>query len=285
MAVRTFSRVDSLPGPLGEARVASTAGGGTALTSTAGLFVIPTGTTHLQLIPRAFSGAVVVKFALTPYLAILKTTDLLATVTDYSENAQDGVAATLVTLSALPTFANGGALYVGSPVPFRGINVTMTANVNGNASVLSVYYWNGSAWTILTNATHGYVDGTINAGCTFGASGQIVWPTLPTTWSRKSLEEICAVDGTNLPITISLRAVSLYWVRLQVSVALSATVTATAMLALARSTLYAELSETLGFETRIAKRLGGHACVEALTDAGAANLIVNAYTDLAGAFA
>jgi len=47
-----LTRIDSLPGAIGEARAASTAGGGTALTSTAGLIVIPDGTVHLQLLPR-----------------------------------------------------------------------------------------------------------------------------------------------------------------------------------------------------------------------------------------
>jgi len=157
----------------------------------------------------------VVKYALNPYLAVLRTIDSLATFTDESADAQDGVAATLVTLSAQPTAANGGYLYVGAPVPFRGLSVTMSADVNANASVLTVDYWDGSAWTALTNGSHGYVDGTISAGKTFGASGQIIWPTLPTDWATRQL-----VEGGTAPAQRTF-----YWVRLRVSAALSATVT------------------------------------------------------------
>src|SRR3972149_4552495 len=138
-----------LQGPLGEVRAVSTAGGGTALTTTAARVVLPRGTKWLSLIPRALTGADVVQFNFNPWLTIIKTTDLLATqanITDYSDAAQDSSAATDVDLSSLSTLANLDAVYVGSHLPFSGVEVDIDA-ANGTASVLTVTYWDGSAWT------------------------------------------------------------------------------------------------------------------------------------------
>jgi len=52
---------------------------------------------------------------------------------------------------------------------------------NTDASVLKVYYWYNAAWVEITNATHGYVDGTISpAGVTHGADGTISWNAIAT---------------------------------------------------------------------------------------------------------
>ena len=70
----------------------------------------------------------------------------------------------------------------------------------------------------------------------------------------------------------------LYWTRLSVSAALDSSTTLNSILSLPRSTSYAELVSGMAQEMTLQKGLGGVAAIEALTDAGTANLIVNAYT-------
>src|SRR3990167_10885656 len=93
----------------GEERVASTAGGGTALTTTAAFIRLPRITKYIGMVPRNFATAVVAKYHLNPWLTILKTADALATApTDYSNAGQDlSAAAAGVVLSSLDTLANG----------------------------------------------------------------------------------------------------------------------------------------------------------------------------------
>lgn len=131
-----------------------------------------------------------------------KTTDNGASYTDYSANVIDNSAATQADLDALDTSANGDWFVAGGPVPFTGMAFDMdAANVNANASVLTMEYWNG-AWTALSNMT----DGTVSAGKTLAQDGQITW-SLPTDW-----------------VASTINAISAYWVRGRVSAALSANV-------------------------------------------------------------
>ena len=259
---------ETYPGGVIEQRALSTAAGGTALTTTAALVVIPDGVNALALIPRNFVTGVVAQVALNPYLLVLMTTDNLVTLTDYSRAAQDGAAGTVVTLSSLDTLANGDFLLVGSHLPFRGVDVDMTANVNGTASVLTAKYRK----TDDTWATLSATDGTAAAGATFGQDGQVTW-TVPTDWAKKTLREI------NSPApALSLPNIDepLYWTRWEVSAALDASATAQAMLALNRSTAYAEIPAGITQSMGVVKGPGGVACVEAKMDAGTGNLIVNA---------
>ena len=251
-----------------EQRALSTAGGGTALTTTAVLIVVPDGVHELDLMPRNFVTGVVAQLALNPYLIVLKTTDNLATITDYSRAAQDGAAGTVVMLSSLDTLANGDFLLVGSHLPFRGADVDMTANVNANASVLTVKYRKtDDTWTDIT-AT----DGTADTGKTFGQDGQVTW-TVPTDWAKKTLREI---NSPSPALQLPYIDEPLYWTRWEVSAALDASTTAQAMLALNRSTAYAELPAGVTQSVGIVKGPGGMACVEAKMNAGTGNLIVNA---------
>ncbi|MFH0909615.1 MAG: hypothetical protein V1929_12715 [bacterium] len=61
--------------------------------------------------------------------------------------------------------------------------VTMlTGSENANASVMSMKYWNGTAWASVATL----VDGTIATGATFGASGLVTFD-LPAAWAVKSV--------------------------------------------------------------------------------------------------
>lgn len=254
---------------LGEWRGASTAGGGTALTTTAALVRIPQRTRFLMLYARNFATAVVAQVALCPYLAVLKTADALASVSDSSDDLQDGAAGTVLTLNSFDTFANGDFLLVGAHQPFRGVDVTIV-NANGNASVLSVNYWNGSAWTNITPT-----DGTTSGGATLAINGRVTWTT-PTAWVAARLRgEI--YQATGVPTGCPYDMEPLYWTRWSVSAALDSSVSVSQMLAMYRDTTYAEIPTDLILQQLVSTGVGGHGAVEAKTNAGTANLVVNAF--------
>lgn len=273
---------DSFAGLLNETRAASAAGGGSALSTTAKVIGFPGGTSHVSLYARNFTTAVVARVALNPYLLLLKSVDKLQSATDYSSAAQKNPVTTGADLSALSTLASGAAFYVGSHVPFRGIAIDMLAgSVNTNASVLTIEYWNGSAWAAVASPT----DGTASGGATLAVDGNITF-TVPTAWTPVQLSQTQSPAPQNPPNNPSQVSVLLpyndkprYWIRLSVSAVLSATVIASTMFSLNRSTAYAEMSEGSYLQFRTTDRPGGTACVEVLTDAGTANMIVNVYTD------
>ena len=259
--------------PLGELRASSATGGGTALTTSATTIPLLPGTKFLQLIPRKYAGGCeVIKVATCPYLLVLKTANALASApTDYSSEAQDLDASTLVTLSSMGAADsdNTHALYVGATLPFRGVKVDVTAT-NSTASVLTVKYWNGSAWADISDT-----DGTITGGdTTFGQDGNVTW-TVPAigTWVADSLVDIGDASSAVGPY---VGQEGIYWTRWEVSAQLDASVTIPAFHALSReSTQYWEMISEIPIEMSMTNHLGGIGAVEALTDAGTASLIVN----------
>ena len=262
-----------LSGPIGEVRAASAANGGTALTTTAGYIQLPKNTRYIYLIPRNFGAALVVKYALNPWLWVLKTADSMASVpTDYSEFAQDGDAATDVDLSSLDTLANGDSLWIGSHLPFRGVYCDIdTTNGTGTTS-LTVVYWQGN--TLLTISP---TEGT-KSTTSFDQDGGVTW-TVPSGWQSATLEDICRAMG--MPLTnaeFPARREKLYWTRWTVDAALDSTTTLNSMVAMNRSTAYTEIPVGLSWEGAVHRGTGGIGCVEALTDAGTANLIINVAT-------
>lgn len=258
--------------PLGELRAISTAGGGTALTTTATTIGLPKGTKYLALTARNFATAVVAKIALTPFLFVLKTTDALVAagnLTDASDAVQDGDTSTTLSLNSLGTAAQGDFLYVGSHLPFRGCRVDV-GNTNSNASVLTVKYWDGNSWEDISDT-----DGTTSGGATFAQDGLVTW-TIPADWAITTL--IASADSALPPIGVGVNTPDLYWTRWEVSAALDASVTVLELHALCRSTAYAELLAGQTLELTVSRGVGGVGAIEALTDAGTGNLIVNAGT-------
>ena len=260
---------ETVAAPLGEVRAASTAGGGTALSTTAVRIVLPIGAKWVSLTPRNFSTAVVAKFNFNPWLTVLKTTDALKTaanITDYSTNAQDGSASTDVTLSSLPIAGLGGYLYVGAGAPFGGAVADIDA-ANATASVLAVEYWDGSGWVDITPT-----DGTASGGAAFAVDGSVTW-TVPSGWAAISLH-----DAVGSLVKSDLLDITQFWTRWSVSVALDSSTTLNSLLAINRSTAYGELVSGQSFEESVTVGTGGVASVTALTDAGTASLIVNVAT-------
>lgn len=268
---------DVTAGGLGEGRVASTAGGGTALTTTAAFIRLPLGTEHIQIIPRNFSTAVVAKIHINPWLSIFKTTDDMATApTNYSNQGQDlSAAAAGVVLSSLDTLANGDFLLIGATVPFRGVRVVINA-ANNTASVLTVHYRKTDDTWADSSAT----DGTDSpAGTTMGVTGNVTW-TVPTDWKQTKLSAIY----TTVP-NFAFRDFSMYWTRWSVSVALDSC-TADQVLALNRdSARYLEYPSLAFPELRVQHGgPNGIGNIEALTDAGTASIIINCFAPNGGHF-
>jgi len=279
---------DVVSAPLGEVRAVSTAGGGSALTTTATFTSLLRGTNWIRMVPRNAVTAVVVQYALNPWLSVIKTTDALATVaamTDASENVQDGVVGNVLSMSSFDTLANGDRLYIGSRVPIRGIVVTIGNTNSAGGSTATVKYWQSAtpnAWTDIT-----ITDGTKSTD-TFRQTGNITW-TVPADHLRRSLVEINddlinpdrSGGALTAELTIARSSVPailrepLFWYRYETSAAFDATVTVTAIQAMNRSTTYDELLISLGMEMRVNRGLGGIGCIEHLTDAGTANLIVS----------
>lgn len=284
-------------GPVGEIRAASTAGTGTALTTTAAFITIPNGTFWLRLQARNWTTTTVAaRVALNPYLSIVKTTDSFATaanVTDGSVNLQDDQASTTFNM-VLDTLANGDAIYIGSATPIRGLNIVMDgANVNAVVSTSTIKYWkNTAAWTALT-----ITDNTVTTGETLNKSGTITW-TAPTDWLRAALGSSNQSGVAGIAETATLGAVPysqlpLYWLRWEVSAALTAGTAAQTIVAMNRSTAYWDIplplvgdgttagqagAQTQPLDFLIEKGPGGVGCIEALTQASTANLIVDCAT-------
>lgn len=258
---------ETLPGPLGEVRAASTAGGGTALTSTAVRIVLPLGTKQIDLVPRNMNGAAVVQFLKNPWLTIFKTSDALAdqaNITDYSFNAQDGSTSTDVTLSSLDTAANLDFVYVGSHLPFSGVEIDVDA-ANGNASVLTVKYRKSDNTWADISAT----DGTTSGGATFAVDGNVTW-TMPTDWITCRL-----FDSGDTALNAGLGKEELFWTRWQVSAALDSSTTQNSWISINRSTTYDEIPPGMSWKESVTVGPGGISNIQAKTDAGTANLIVS----------
>ncbi len=263
--------VNVIPVELTELRAASTASGGTALTSTLGLIPIPFGADYLSITPRNFAGAATVaRFLLNPFLTIFYTTDSGVTVTDISDEMQDGDTAD-VALDSFPA-AGTGYFYIGAPIQFRGVAVTQGTSPQEDATVLTVNYWNGGAWT-----DTGESDGTDDAGDSMKSNGNVTWTVLDA-WTKDALNEI----GDTLPRTAPNLGQPMYWTRWEWTNAFNANTDVRVMQALNRVTTYAELVVAQTFEVKTSDRQLG--CVEALTNDGTANLVVNVGTLIGSEF-
>jgi hypothetical protein len=99
---------------------------------------------------------------------------------EYSREVRNLTDATAVAvLDSLNTYAAFECIFINTKVTCNSLTFDMAA-VNGNASVASLYFWNGTAWT----AVSGFSDGTASGGATFGQDGAMTW-TKPTTEQEK----------------------------------------------------------------------------------------------------
>jgi hypothetical protein len=110
-----------------------------------------------------------------------------------------------------------------------------------------------------------------------GAStGSITW-TVPSAWQSSTLKKLAAGAGETLdPSGQKWSDITMYWTKWTWSATLKSTTDLFHMLGINESTAYAELTSSQADEGRKNHGFGtnGVAGVEALTDAGTANLIV-----------
>lgn len=274
--------VKTIPPELNELRAASTAAGGTAITTTAdgagdpktalGITPLPFGADYMSITPHSFSGALVAQVVLGPRLTVFYTKDSGANITDISDELQDGDTAD-IPIDSLDTIANGGAIYVGSPLPFRGVAVDIGSDPNGTASDLTVKYWGGGAWLDISDT-----DST-DTGASFAVDGTVVW-TVPASWPATSLRAIGAQIGSGfefgLPKATPQLYPDMYWTRWEWSAAMDSSTDIIAMYGMGRSTAYAEL--LAGQPIDILVNPAEVANVQGITNAGSAKLIVNVGT-------
>lgn len=148
--------------------------------------------------------------------------------------------------------------------------------VNAVATTLSVDYWNGGSWVNITPT-----DGT-DTGAIFAQDGNVTW-TVPAAWTKSTLKNNSAVTATSTVGWASQAPYSanLYWTRWTVDAALTDPSTILQLRSINRSTTYAELVSGQTFAESFPSPVGsgnGFASVQALTDAGTANIIINAAT-------
>jgi hypothetical protein len=291
----------NFPGPFGETREEGS-GNGTALTAgTTTLINIFPGTSHLSLITRNLAGgAVSVRYNFNPYILQLVTNDH-KTFTDNSVNAQGTAGGRALILDGLAAFAwNGGAYYIGSHLPIRGLNFTSN-QANAVVSTLTGFFWNGTAWASLA----GFTDNTAVGGATFAQSGTITWtvPTtaakamFPLTWPQFGVSisgwaSLPGYMGSQNPVAPIMFGTLTpysekprYWYQLQVSAALTSPTSGSLMLPFNRSTTYSDHIGADLVQKSVFKGPDGDSCIEATVDAGTANLIVNGYNEsVSGAF-
>ena len=104
--------------------------------------------------------------------------------------------------------------------------------------------------------------------------------TVPTAWVKAALNDAVVGEMQNVGILTH----PLFWTRWVVSAANDASTTLNSLIAINRSTAYAELAAGQPFEEAVTVGPGGICSVTALTDAGTASLIVNVATRGGGRF-
>lgn len=141
-----------------------------------------------------------------------KTTDGSA-YTSYLSEVGDNSPSTVAALSSLDTVANNDWVVIGYSAAFYGFLLGVR-DPNANASVMTVQYWNGSAWAAMnaaagdTSRSNIAVDYTTAGGKSLNKNGQVLWYKAPTDWASSTPTGLAAG----------------YYVRVSFSAALSATV-------------------------------------------------------------
>ncbi len=270
MASTNRQQVETINVPLFETRATSTAGGGTALSTTTSTIAILKPAEWISVTPRNLGGgATVAQIALTPKLTIVQTTDNLSSVaglTNLTEELQDG---DVTDVDLGTAFGTGDDwIYIGGILPFRGARVTEGTTDNTEAVALDVEFWNGGSFVNVSTL----VDGTSGAQ-SLDQTGNVTWD-VPAGWQRGSLKNL-VVDSVNTTAT-PFMGLNVYWVRWQWAGALTNSTDIRGLQALARSTAFMELLDGQTYEQKIPINRFG--TVEAVTNAGTANLIINVGT-------
>lgn len=127
----------------------------------------------------------------------LVTTDDGANYTAYTSEVSAADGTNHAQLDALNTVANGdwviieceddsvNRLYIGM----------ISGQVNANAATLAVHFWNGTAWTAVSNLS----DGTASGGATLAQSGSVTFD-YPSGWTANTVD---STSGYHLRVSVS----------------------------------------------------------------------------------
>ena len=149
-------------------------------------------------------------------------TDALKWLRAEQSNLTDRDTATVFTLD---DFAVADYLYLGASNKFESARVEMATATNDTASIMTVEYWNSSAWADIT-----VTDGTDAAGDTLKQDGTLSW-TVPAAWEAVDQNVDGLVNG-------------LFYVRISVSVVLDASVEVESITLGSPATEYVDENET-----------------------------------------
>ena len=103
--------------------------------------------------------------------------DDAATYTDYTDNCNTTDSAQFTLFAAVP--ATNDIIYIGCSTTFLGLDTSLTTLGTGSPAI-DWEYWNGTAWTDLTETD---VD---TGASTFEVTGRFTWP-LPSNWAKVSV--------------------------------------------------------------------------------------------------
>lgn len=128
-------------------------------------------------------------------------TEFLVTTDDgsnYTSYLTEVTGAGHAALDGLDTVANGDWFVIRCPdANVRGVYLAMEgAEVNGTASVLTVEFWDGSAWTAVSNLS----DGTSSGGATLAQTGLVGFSYPGSTWAENTID---GASGYHLRFSVS----------------------------------------------------------------------------------
>ncbi len=255
-------------GHLGQGKRVS-ADGGDALTTSTTYHIFPDNIRYFDIEGNNFSAATVeIEMAKQPYAVVLFTQDDFVTAPSELSVDLQGVAAGAVAIDAMDTEANGDFIYVGSHVKFKGIRVLMVdAQVNANASVMTVRYWDGSSLTDISDT-----DGTISGGATFAQDGDITW-TVPSDWVKGRLTDLESFSQPQQNV-VPFANHYMYWTKIEVSATLSASVDLENFFLLSNETPVQFRSAR---EMAIRKTYKGYSGLALATSSGTVTVAINAH--------
>ncbi len=258
--------IQTVAAKFNEIRIAG-ASTGVSLTTTAAFTSFHPGSQWCSLTPRNFSTAVTVLYRFSPWLTVLRSHDALATEpVDASYLLQDGDTTVTLILNSFGTLAGGDAIYVGSHLPFGGLHVDV-ANANGTSSTLAVdYIATGNVLTTLS------ITDNTDTGASFAQDGTITW-TVPVDWMPMLFQSAFNVPPSTVLSKSNHYQQPLYWVRLSWNNANDSATSISQLRAIGRGA-HSELVSGQAFESSVRWGTNGISGVEALTDAGTANLVI-----------
>jgi hypothetical protein len=134
------------------------------------------------------------------------------TLTDYSVNLQNFHSGT----DAFTFVAAEDAFYIGARMPFNHLYFKMDGtNVNANASVMTVSYWDSGNWRDAVEL----IDETASSGKSLAQSGYITWtPDKSYGWCREDTN----YSGNSITGLTSVEIYDLYWLKITFSADLTA---------------------------------------------------------------